>query len=100
MNAFPKMDFSKLGMPKLDPARTARMMERMARLQTQQAAAYARWAEGQKAAASAAEAKGAEGGATIDMRPPASPGEAWTAPDAAPGGASRPSRPTVTSPGM
>jgi poly(hydroxyalkanoate) depolymerase family esterase len=87
MNAFPKMDFSKLGMPKLDPARTARMMERMARLQTQQAAAYARWAEGQKAAASAAEAKGAEGGATIDMRPPASPGEAWTAPDAAPGGA-------------
>lgn len=89
MNAFPKMDFSKLGMPKLDPARTARMMKRMARLQTQQAAAYARWAESQKAAAaaSAAEAKGAEGGATIDMRPPASPGEAWTAPDAAPGGA-------------
>lgn len=99
MNAFPKMDFSKFGMPKfgvpkfgvpkLDPARTARMMARMAELQKQQAAAYAEWTAAQQggAAASAAEAKGAQGGETIDMRAPSSPGEAWTAPEAAPGGA-------------
>jgi poly(hydroxyalkanoate) depolymerase family esterase len=98
MNAFPKMDFSKLGMPKLDPARTARMMERMARLQAQQAAAYARWTEAQKAAtaASAAAATSAPGGETIDMRAPSSPGEAWTAPDSAPGAA--PDKPAFVAP--
>ncbi len=98
MNAFPKMDFSPFAMPKLDPARTARMMEKMAKLQRQQAAAYARWAEIRQAAtaATAARAPGAHEGETIDMRAPSTPGGAWTAPNAGPGGASR--KPAFTPP--
>ncbi len=84
MNAFPKMNFSKFAMPKLDPARTARMMESMATMQRRQAAAYTRWAEARQGAAAAAEAPG---GGTIDMVAPLTPDGAWTVPHAAPDGA-------------
>ena len=98
MNAFPKMDFSKFAMPKLDPARTARMMEKMAKLQQQQATTYAKWAETRQAAAAAAaaQATSAHGGETIDMLAPSTPDGAWTAPGAAAGSA--PNKPTFAAP--
>jgi poly(hydroxyalkanoate) depolymerase family esterase len=98
MDAFPKMDFSKFAMPKLDPARTARMMEKMAKLQQHQAATYAKWAETRRAATDATAAQGtsAHAGETIDMRAPSTPGGAWTAPDAGPGDAS--DKPAFTAP--
>ncbi len=98
MNAFPKMDFSKFAMPKLDPARAARMMEKMAKLQQQQATAYAKWAEARHAATAAAtaQATSTHGGETIDMLAPSTPDGAWTAPGAAAGGA--PNKPVFAAP--
>ena len=94
MNRFPKMDFSKMNFSKfaIPPsdaaraARTARMMEGMAKLQRRQAAAYAKWAEARQQAADPA----AEPGATLDMEAPSAPGGAWTAPGA---GSDRPRAP-------
>lgn len=97
MNAFPKMNFSKFAMPKLDPARTAGMMQRMATMQRQQAAAYARWAEARQGAAAAMQASETQGGGTIDMVAPSTCDGAWTVPNAAPGSAAN--KPAFTTSG-
>ncbi|MCJ2012231.1 alpha/beta hydrolase family esterase [Methylobacterium sp. J-076] len=78
------MAFRPFSSAKADPARAARVMETMAKMQRRQAAAYAQWAEAHREA----EAPATTGSDTIDMVAPAAPGGTWTAPpqDAAPRG--------------
>lgn len=95
MNRFSKMAFPKFAVPRADPARAARVMEAMVKLQKRQAAAYAKWAEAKRAEAERAAASDADASATIDMVAPSGPGEAWTLP----GGAARdPGAPSFTGP--
>ncbi len=95
MNRFSKMAFPKFAVPRADPARAARVMEAMVKLQKRQAAAYAKWAEAKRAEAERAAASDADASATIDMVAPSGPGEAWTLP----GGAARdPGAPAFTGP--
>ncbi|MDP4021907.1 PHB depolymerase family esterase [Methylobacterium sp. NEAU 140] len=78
MTHFPKMDFSKFAMPKVDPARTAQVMAAMAKLQKRQAAAYAKWADARRTTMHETSATAEDG--VIDMVAPSTPGGSWTAP--------------------
>ena len=84
MFRFPKIDLSKLDLPKFDPTLnggpgTDRLAERMARLQRARKVAYTKWAQtyGQPKQPP----RPAGGGETIlDMEAPEATGGAWTAP--------------------
>ncbi|WP_267427782.1 PHB depolymerase family esterase [Methylobacterium sp. GC_Met_2] len=84
MFRFPKLDLSKLDLPKFDPTLnggpgTDRLAERMAQLQRAQKAAFTKWARtyGQPGQPP----RPAGGDETIvDMEAPEAPGGAWTAP--------------------
>jgi poly(hydroxyalkanoate) depolymerase family esterase len=84
MNPFSKAAFPNFDFPKADPARTARVMEAMAKLQKQQAAAYARWAEARRDAAETGKPT-ANDAQVLDLVPPSAPDGAWTAPETAAG---------------
>ncbi|KAA0121505.1 esterase [Methylobacterium sp. P1-11] len=78
MNRFSKTDYSPFAFPKSDPARAARVMETMAQLRTQQAAAFASWTEASRKAAGVR--SGDEAG-ILDLAAPSTPGGAWAAPE-------------------
>jgi poly(hydroxyalkanoate) depolymerase family esterase len=78
MKHFPKTTFSSFAFPKVDPVRSARLAETMAKLQKRQAAAYARWA---RTCPSAADAPTQDEAGILDLVAPSEPGGPWAAPE-------------------
>ena len=84
MFRFPKIDLSKLDLPKFDPTLDGgpgpdRLAERMARLQRAQKAAFGKWARTYGQPGQSPRPAGSDE-AILDMEAPEAPGGAWTAP--------------------